>query len=147
MINVSTIMAQVQEWLQDDIKLDGFIVERSEFVNEDPGRAANGWIGIYRRSVDYDPRNLGVTPNNYHGTLDFMVVVQRTSMKSGADAEDALEESVLHVLERVVQIPRDYVDHFSDILVDYTYLESDRTTMYFQGALITFTAEVSFRVE
>lgn len=37
MINVSTIMAQLQEWLQDDIALDGFIVERSEFVNEDPG--------------------------------------------------------------------------------------------------------------
>ena len=147
MINVSTIMAQIQEWLQDDIELDGFIIERSEFVNEDPGRATNGWIGIYRRSVDYDPRNLGVPPNNYHGTVDFMVIVQNTSMKSGADAEDALEASVLKVLERVVQVPRDYVDHFSDILVDYTYLETDRKTMYFQGALITFTAEVSFRVE
>ena len=147
MINVSTIMSQIQEWLQNDIELDGFIIDRSEFVNEDPGRATNGWIGIYRRSVDYDPRNLGVPPNNYHGTVDFMVIVQNTSMKSGADAEDALEASVLKVLERVVQVPRDYVDHFSDILVDYTYLETDRKTMYFQGALITFTAEVSFRVE
>lgn len=76
-----------------------------------------------------------------------MVIVQRTSMHSGSDAEDALEDSVLKVLERVVQVPRDYVDHFSDILVDYTCLETDRKTMYFQGALITFTAEVSFRVE
>jgi len=38
MINVATIMKQVEEWLEDDINLDGFIVERSEFVNEDPGR-------------------------------------------------------------------------------------------------------------
>jgi hypothetical protein len=147
MINVATIMAQLQEWLEDDINLDGYIVERSEFVNEDPGRAANGWIGLYRRSVDYDPRNLGVPPNNYQGTLDFMVIVQRTSMKSGAATEDILEESVKNVLDRVVQVPRDHIDHFSDISIDYTYLETDRKTMYFQGALITFTAEVSFEVK
>jgi len=147
MINVSTIMKQVEEWLNDDINLDGFTVERSEFLNEDPGRAANGWIGIYRRAVDYDPRNLGLPPNNYHGELDFMVVVQRTSMKSGADCEDVLEESTKFVLDRVVQIPRDHIDHFSDIAIDYTYLETDRKTMYFQGALITFTAEVSFEVK
>jgi len=147
MINVATIMSQLQEWLQDDINLDGFTVERSEFLNEDPGRAANGWIGIYRRAIDYDPRNLGTPPNNYHGTLDFMVVVQRTSMKSGADCEDALEGSVKNVLDRVVQLPKDHIDHFSDIVIDYTYLETDRKTMYFQGALITFTAEVSSEVK
>ena len=147
MINVATIMAQLQEWLEDDINLDGHVVERSEFLNEDAGRAANGWIGIYRRSVDYDPRNLGVPPNNYEGTLDFMVIVQRTSMKSGQDCEDVLEDSVKKVLERVVQLPRTHIEHFSDIAIDYTYLETDRKTMYFQGALITFTAEVSFEVE
>lgn len=147
MINVATIMEQLQEWLMDDIELDGFTVERSEFLNENPGNAVNGWIGLYRRAVDYDPRNLGVGPNNYHGTVDFMVVVQRTSMKSGADCEDVLEDSVKKVLDRVVQLPKTHIDHFSDINIDYTYLETDRKTMYFQGALITFTAEVSFEVE
>ncbi len=147
MINVATIMSQVQEWLEDDIELDGFTVERSEFINEDAGRAANGWIGIYRRAVDYDPRNLGLPPNNYHGTLDFLVVVQRTSMKSGQECEDFLEDSTKKVLDRIVQLPKTHVDHFSDISIDYTYLETDRKTMYFQGALILFTAEVSFEVE
>jgi len=147
MINVATITKQIQQWLKDDINLSGYTIERSEFINEDPGRATSGWIGIYRRSVDYDPRNLGVAPNNYEGTLDFMVVVQRTSMESGADAEDILEKSVKDVLDRVVQVPRDYIDHFSDIAIDYTYEETDRKTMYFQGALITFTAEVSFEVK
>lgn len=146
MINVATIMAQIQEWLEDDPNLDGATVERSEFVNEDAGRAVNGWIGIYRRSVDYDPRNLGVAPNNYDGTIEFTLVVQRTSMASGQDCEDVLEETVKAVLDRVVQIPKTYIDHFSDIQIDYTYLETDRKTMYFQGALITFTAEVSFEV-
>jgi hypothetical protein len=147
MINVATIMIQLQEWLEDDPALDGHLVERSEFLNEDAGRAVNGWIGIYRRAVDYEPRNLGVTPNNYEGTLDFMVVVQRTAMASGADCEDALEESTKAVLDRVVQLPKTYVDHFSDISIDYTYLEDERKTMYFQGALITFTVEVSFEVQ
>jgi len=76
-----------------------------------------------------------------------MVIVQRTAMSCGADAEDALEESVKSVLDRVVQIPKDHIDHFSDISIDYTYLETERKTMYFQGALITFTAEVSFEVK
>lgn len=147
MINVSTITIQIQKWLESDAQLSGFIVERSEFLNEDPGRAVNGWIGIYRRAVEYDPRNLGIPPNNYEGTLDFMVIVQRTSMKSGADCEDVLEDSVKKVLERIVQISRIHIEHFSDISIDYTYLETDRKTMFFQGALITFTAEVSFEVK
>jgi len=147
MINVSTIMIQIQDWLRDDVNLHDFVIERSEFVNEDPGQAANGWIGIYRRSVDYDPRNLGIVPNNYEADLTFMIIVQRTSVDSGADAEDQLEGSVKAVLDRVVQLPKDFIEHFSDIIVDYTYLESDRKTMYFQGALITFTAEVSNEVK
>jgi hypothetical protein len=147
MINVATIMAQVQEWLQDDPELADTTVERSEFVNEDAGRAVNGWIGIYRQGVDYDPRNLGVSPNNFEGDVTFIVLVQNTSMKSGQDCEDVLEDTTKKVLDRVVQIPRTYIDHFSDITVEYTYQETDRKTMYFQGALITFTAEVSFEVE
>ena len=53
MINVSTIMAQIQNWLEIDPNLADFIIERSEFLNEDAGRAADGWIGLYRQSVDY----------------------------------------------------------------------------------------------
>jgi len=147
MINLATVMKQVQEWLQDDPNLNGFTVERSEFLNEDPGRAVNGWIGIYRRAADYDPRNLGTTPNNYEAEIDYMVIVQRTSMKSGQDCEDILEESVKNVLDRVVQIPKDHIDHHADIQIDYTYLETDRKTMYFQGALITFTAIISTEVK
>lgn len=147
MINVSTITKQIVEWLEDGSDFDGYTVTRSEFVNEDAGQATKGWIGVYRRSVNYDPRNLGTVPNNYEGTLIFDIVVQRTHMVSGCEAEDALEVSVKNVLDRVVQIPRTYIDHFSDIFVEYTYLESERTTLYFQGALITFTAEISSEIK
>ena len=147
MINMSTITKQVKSWLESDSYFSDFTIERSEFLNEDAGRAVNGWIGIYRRAVDYEPRNLGVPPNNYEGDVDFLVVVQRTSLLSGADAEDILEESTKKTLERIVQIPRTHIDHFSGISIDYTYLETDRKSMYFQGALITFTAEVSFEVK
>lgn len=147
MINVATIMAQIQEWFEDDPNLDGFTIERSELVNEDPGKASNGWIGLYRRTVDYDPRNLGVSPNNYHGELTFLVFVQRAVISTGQDAEDALEKDVKDVLDRLVQLPRTHVDTFTDLVIDYTYQETDRTTMYFQGALITVTAQVSFEVK
>ena len=102
---------------------------------------------MYRRRVDYTPRTLGVSPNNYDGTLVFMAIVQRTSLKSGQDAEDALEKSIKAVLDRIVTGPRTYVDHFSNVTVDYTYLETDRKTMYYQGAMITFTAEISTEVK
>ena len=39
------------------------------------------------------------------------------------------------------------VKHFSDIQIDYTYQEAERKTLYFQGALITFTAEVTAEVK
>ncbi len=146
MINVSTIMIQIVDWLKDDPALPNFTVERSEFVNEDAGKAATGWIGVYRRSVDYDPRNLGRPPNNYDAELVFDLVVQRTAMSTGAAAEDLLEKSVKAVLDRVVQIPEP-IKHFSNITVEYTYLEDDRKTMYFQGALITFTADVTTEVK
>ena len=44
-------------------------------------------------------------------------------------------------------MPKDFIDHVSDITVAYTYLETDRKTMYFQGAAITFTARVSTEVK
>jgi len=147
MINVATIMIQLKDWLESDTNLDGVTVERSEFVNEDASRAVNGWIGIYRKRIDYDPRNLGVSPNNYEGDIDFVVLVQRSALSSGADTEDALEKTVKDVLDRVVQIPRTHIDFFSNIEIDYTYIEDDRKSMYFQGALITFTAEVSSEVK
>lgn len=147
MINVSTIMEQIVDWFQDSPDMEEYRISRGEFVNEDAGQALNGWIGIYRRSVDYDPRNLGVPPNNYDADLSFVVVVQRSHLGSGEECEDLLEESVKTVLDRLVQIPRTYIDHFSDIVVEYTYIETDRTTMYFQGALIAVTAHVSVEVK
>ena len=147
MINVSIITKQIKAWLETDQELVDHIVTRSEFVNGNPDLGVNGWIGIYRKGIDYDPRNLGVAPNNYEGTVEIMVLVQRTSLRSGAECEDALETSLKIVLDRIVQMPKTYIEHFSDINVDYTYLESEKKTLYFQGALITFTAEVSFEVK
>lgn len=147
MINVATIMKQVQDWLKTGQDFQGWAVERSGFVNEDPGRAtAPGWIGIYRRGIDYDPSNLGKNNNNYDATLDFTIIVQQANMQSGEKCEDDLEVAVKNVLDRMQDLPRTYVDHFSDIVIDYTYLETDRKTIYFQGALITFTAEVSTEI-
>ncbi len=147
MINVATIMIQVQDWLISDSNLDGVVVERSEFVNEDASRAVNGWIGIYRKRIDYDPRNLGISPNNYQAEIDFVVLVQKAVLSSGADAEDVLEKMIKSVLDRVVQLPKTHIDFFSNINIDYTYIEDDKKSMYFQGALITFTAEVSSEVK
>ncbi len=147
MINVSTITKEIKEWFEDGVALAGVTVVRSEFANEDPGIASNGWIGVYRRSVDYDPRNLGTAPDNYEGDVIIDIVVQKTHHGSGEQAEDALEELIKDVLDRLVQIPRTHIDHFLDLLIEYTYLETDRATLYFQGAIITVTAVVSFEVK
>lgn len=147
MINVSTITEQIKEWFEDDANLDGFTVTRSEPVNQSPSNAVNGWIGIYRRGVDYEPGQLGVSPNNYEGDLTIDIVLQRTSLSSGADAEDILEQSIKYMLDRLVQLPKTYIDHFPEVDVEYAYLETDKKSMYFQGALITVLAEVSIEVK
>jgi hypothetical protein len=147
MINVSTITKQIKSWLESSTDLTEFEVTRSEFVNEDAGKATSGWIGIYRRTVDYDPRNLGIPPNNYEGEVVIDIVIQRSSLKSGEDAEDRLEDSIKKVLDRIVQIPKTFIDSFIDLTVDYTYIEDERTTMYFQGALVSLTVNVSFEVK
>jgi len=139
-------MQQFVEWLEDDPDLKGYRISRAGVVNEDASLARNGWVGLYRRSVDYDPRNLGVPHNNYEGVLTFNIIVQKAHLRSGEKAEDALEEAVKTVIDRIVQVPRTYVDTFTDITVDYTYVESDRTTMYFQAALISMTAPFSIEV-
>lgn len=147
MINAATILQQLVEWLATDPELEGCTISRGEPVNDDPSLAANGWVGLYRRTVDYDPRNLGVPPNNYRGAFRFTAVVQRTNLRSGADAEDDLEETVRAVIRRVVTVPRTFVDTFTDMLVEYQYVEAETRTMYFQAALVTFEARVSEDVE
>ena len=143
MINAATILQHLLEWLKEDPELAGYSISRGEPVNENPSLAERGWIGLYRRGLDYGPRNLGVPPNNYEGDFRFAIVVQRTNLKSGADAEDDLEQSVILVLSRAVQVPRTYIDTFTDLTVDYTYIEASTATMYFQGALINLVARVS----
>lgn len=147
MINTSTVLNQVLQWLMDDPNLQDFTMTRGEPANEDPGKAKNGWLGLYRRSVDYEPRNLGVPPNNYDADLTFDILVQKTHLGSGAEAEDVLEECVKYILDRVVQVPKTYIDSVIDISVQYAYVETDKKTMYFQAALITVVAEISEEVE
>ena len=143
MMNLSLLTKQVKDWLKADSNFDGFYIDRSVVVNEDAGRAVNGWIGIYRKGADYAPGQLGVGPDNYDAEIELMILVQRSAMESGAACEDLLEADVQNLLSRMVLLPKTYVDHFSGILVDYTYNESDSKTLFFQGALITFSAEAS----
>lgn len=142
MIDISLITKHIQGWLEEGEDLAGVAITRSEFVNEDPGKAANGWVGVYRRGVNYDPRNLGTAINNYEGNLTVDIVVQKTHYGSGEEAEDSLEGLIENVLNRLIQIPKTYIYHFSELSVNYAYLETDRETMYFQGAIITTVADV-----
>lgn len=143
MINAATILQHLLEWLQGDPEMEEYSISRGEPVNENPSAAVDGWVGLYRRTIDYDPKNLGVPPNNYEGDFAFAVVVQRTNLESGAKAEDDLEESIRLVLRRIITVPRTHIDTFTDIAIEYTYIEASKATMYFQGALITLTARVS----
>ena len=133
--------------LDVDTELKDSSMSRGEFVNEDAGIALNGWLGVYRSSVDYDPRNLGLAPNNYEAEGDMLIIVQRSALKSGQECEDALEDSTKKVLDRLVQLPKIFIDHISDIVVEYTFIAEERTTLYFQGALIEFVAHVDIEVE
>ena len=100
MINMKDITGAVKSILEQN--LQGYTIVRNAQRNMDPNIAAknNGWIGVYRGSLDYSPHTCGGN-NPYMAEIEVVIEVQAASMKSGADAEDRLqdaEEAVMDVL-------------------------------------------------
>lgn len=137
-INMSTIAQQIERVLTDDRRTASSTITRSETVNNDPNQATKGWVGIYRSGIKYDPRSLGRGGHNYRGELTIFLVCQKTSIDSGADAEEELEELIVNVLSVILDNPeiRGSIGMLNAFEVVYSYNRTKEKTAYFQEAVI-----------
>lgn len=142
MSTVSEILAALQEQLSRDPVVQNLLgkhVERDSHVNMDPGRAP--WAGVYRANRRYTPRTLG---NNWASAPQVRVVVQAVDMRSSAECGETLDKLIDAVID-AVQLDltlRGTVDMVTEANVEYGFIETDRTSIYFQSAIITLALEV-----
>ena len=141
-INTAKIGKALQALLEREVT---FVdkVYRGQYVNQVAKNAP--WCGVYRAPVVYEPRTLGRGANNWEGTPEFRVVIQASSFKDGGeDCEDVLESQVVEVLDALESdlTIGSTVDMITKIEVDYSYIEAEETTMYFQSAFVLVTTEV-----
>lgn len=149
MINAATITGSLQSTLKNDSALAnlGFSsrnILRGDVVNKNPNETP--WLGIFRTRVAYAPRALGQSnPDAWQGTITIRLLVQASHIRSGADCEDRLESYIKAALDAVWSDPTwiNVVDMVTGLEVEYSYKEDDESTIYFQWALVTITAEAS----
>lgn len=143
-INVATISAKIVDILRDHEGLQDATVERSEEVNEIPGRCP--WVCVYRAGVDYPSRTLGLGTGYRLQRIEFIVYAQHADGTSPDECEDRLEALVVNVISALLSDPTlrgtvATIDEFSVRYVDYDRSEAG----YMQTAAIYFTAVTSVR--
>lgn len=114
-------------------------VPLNEFMNEDPNRAP--WIGVYLRSSTIDPTSF---PRAYKDVVKLSIVTQASHLKSKKDCAiklGDLNKQVFNCLLEDVKL-NNTVDMLTTLSTDYTYVETDRTDLHFQMAVIDVEFEV-----
>lgn len=145
MININTVTAAVKTLLDGNGTVAAWLnkpVVNGDFINELPGQTP--WVGVYRGGVKHNPRTLGMQPNNWESTITLKIVLQDTSYVSAADCESLLE---LHTKDIITALVTDTtigntVDMINNFDISYGYIDTDRESLYYQTAIITFEAEV-----
>lgn len=110
----------------------------NEYANEDEN--ATPWAGIYLRRSTIEP---GTIPKGWKTLLEVSIVTQvaETREDTATGLLDDLNREIINTVANNLDLRRT-VDMVRDINVEYTYLETDRETLYFQMAIINLTLEV-----
>jgi len=144
MINASIITKAVETLLINGLKAKAhdYKVSRGKYVNMNPEFAP--WVGIYRGSLDYDTATLGYGLNSWKALFEIKIIVQASSIKSGEQAEERLENYIKDVLD-VIMVDKTLggsVSMINSASVEYSYNEVESESLYFQNAEITIGTEV-----
>ncbi len=143
-VNVSDVTEKIVEILKDNAELSDATIERSEEVNEIPGRCP--WICVYRAGVDYPIRTLGLGAGYRRQRIEFIIYAQQADGTDAEECEVLLEQLIVHVISALLSDPTlggkvDTLDEFSVRYVDYDKTENG----YMQTAAIYFTAITSVK--
>lgn len=115
-------------------------VERGEYVNKHP--ANTPWCGVYRTKIDYLPKVLGHHSKSWIATLTVKLVVQAHA-GTGPESEDACEEAVQRIMSAILSdlTVHTKADMLKSVSIEYSYDETDSSTIDFQWAFITLVYE------
>lgn len=139
MFNMSTVTKATTTLLKDALAKK-YTIARGEYMNDDP--SITPWVGIYRAKLALEPLTLGRTSNRFLTDVSLLIIVQASSGKDGAQAEERLEEYQSAVISALDADPTlgGTVQTITGYSVEYTYKENERESLYFQEALITVSA-------
>ena len=147
-MDIGTVTRALATAITADSDFNGVVVERDEFVNEDPDQAAAGWIGIYRDSVSYNPLTLAA---GYAGRYDLsplrlFLVFQVADFDSGAACADRLETHIKNFIDLLLANDSitSTVERIAKVDIKYGYNPQSRDgEVYFQSAYITLELETA----
>ena len=101
--DVSSITKALEELLVNDQDLEHVTVCRAEPMNEDPSNCP--WVGIYRRDIEFNPRTLGMGSGHRDYRGNIVLIVQTSSLSSGASCEDELDSLVEDIVDSILTDP------------------------------------------
>jgi hypothetical protein len=143
-INVSTITKAVQDMLREapPYSQGELTVERGQPLNKVPARCP--WVGVYRQSVSFESRALGLGAGYRRQRVELALVLKARSAVSGEDCEEALEALLQNVESVLLSDPSlrgnvDVIDTFSVRYSDYV----NEGNAFFQEAVLQFAALVN----
>ena len=139
MINFSDITKAFQDILEAN--LTGYQITRNKSLNVDisqPLVTGNGWVGIYRESLEYEPLTVG--GNFWFAKPIIKIEIQAASAISGENAEDKLQDAEKAVMDVLIdnRTLNDTVDMTLGYEIDYNF-DYSLETIYFNSAIITLT--------
>lgn len=113
---------------------------RDSFVNTDPNKTP--WLCIYKGAASYEPRTLG--RGNWEVTPSIRAVLQVSNISSAVKCSELLDALVKRLIKLVTDdiTIKNTVDMTTKIGIEYGYIETERHTMHFQSAVVTFELEV-----
>lgn len=142
MINTADITKEIVRTLVEHSEISGHFqdVERGEYVNKDPSRTP--WVGVYRTKVGYVPKVLGQHSLSWQALLTVKLVVQAHAA-TGPESEDACENAVQRVMTAMLEnlSLSGKVGTLKSVDVEYSYDETESSTLDFQWAFITLIYE------
>ena len=147
MIDINNHTKAIEQILTDNLASE-VVIKRNTSRNDVASMAENGWIGIYKKEIDFEVVRIG--PNRHKVQLTIDVEIQFASMD-----HEVLEKKLAILEDQVITLllSADYkklpyngveqVDQLTDIDIAYELYEGEETEeVHFQSSIITLVYEV-----